>query len=68
MFQAVNSSRHSEKPHQVRDENSSGDLPRIVINLKVGMLGEIKLKRKILWRNILNENSNRDYGTRCEFK
>ena len=31
MFQAVNSSRHSEKPHQVREMivNSSGDLPRI---------------------------------------
>ena len=31
MFQAVNSNRHSEKPHQVREMivNSSGDLPRI---------------------------------------
>ena len=31
MFQAVNSRRHSEKPHQVREMivNSSGDLPRI---------------------------------------
>ena len=31
MFQAVNSKRHSEKPHMVRDMivDSSGDLPRI---------------------------------------
>ena len=58
MFQAVNSSRHSEKPHQVREMivNCSGDLPRIEL------FARHKFKGWDAWGNQIEEkNTLEDY-------
>ena len=51
MFQAINSKRHSEKPHEVRDMivNSSGDLPRLE------MFARHKVKGWDAWGNEVEE-------------
>ena len=58
MFQAVNSSRHSEKPHQVREMivNTSGDLPRIEL------FARHRFKGWDAWGNQIEEkNTLEDY-------